>query len=143
MCKIGYPQMTKKKNVRQFIYNNPPRQPDGEVTSTSQGTSAEEDDIQKRRLWPAPRWQPECQCSRYTRRQNSNPHRSLPEEAVEEAAVVQGVGGLAVLEAAAEGAAATCRTVMAAAADPGMPGVGGQWWLRLRLLVHFPSLILL
>jgi hypothetical protein len=36
----------------------------------------------------------------------------------------------------------TCGTVMAAAADPGMPGVGGQGRLRLRLLVHFPSLIL-
>jgi hypothetical protein len=36
----------------------------------------------------------------------------------------------------------TCGTVMAAAADPGMPGVGGQRRLRLRLLVHFPSLIL-
>jgi hypothetical protein len=30
-----------------------------------------------------------------------------------------------------------CGTVMAAAADPGMPGVGGQRRLRLRLLVHF------
>jgi hypothetical protein len=30
---------------------------------------------------------------------------------------------------------------MAAAADPSMPGVGGQRRLRLRLLVHFPSLI--
>jgi hypothetical protein len=36
----------------------------------------------------------------------------------------------------------TCGTVMAAAADPSMPGVGGQWRLRLRLLVHFSSLIL-
>jgi hypothetical protein len=31
---------------------------------------------------------------------------------------------------------------MAAAADPSMPGVGGQRRLRLRLLVHFSSLIL-
>jgi hypothetical protein len=39
--------MAKQKNVRQFIYNNPPRQPEGEVTSTLHGTSAGEDDIQK------------------------------------------------------------------------------------------------
>ncbi len=37
---------------------------------------------------------------------NKGRDHEQPEEAVEEAAVVQGVGGLAVLEAAAEGAAA-------------------------------------
>jgi hypothetical protein len=41
MCKIGHSQMTKQKNARQFIYINPQRQPEGE------GTSTEEDDIQK------------------------------------------------------------------------------------------------
>jgi hypothetical protein len=63
MCKIGHSQMAKQKNVRKFIYN-PPRQPEGEVTSTSLKRTTFRS-FSKRRLSPAPRWQPVTQYSNY------------------------------------------------------------------------------